>query len=220
MIITVAGSHTMSLAPQCATVRLRVSFESNDKAETIQRVEHEASRLNYEVDELRSSGAAPVTWASIAALNTRSWRPWNEQGKTLPVRHEASVDAFVKFKDFRVLSRYVSDWGSREGFDIQHIEWALTEKVRVELEGRALALAVVDARDKAQRMAAAAGAGSVRFLEIADPGMLAHGVDQSGYTEGFSTRMASSTMSHDGIDLSPEDIDISAHVHARFEADL
>ena len=42
-------------------------------------------------------------------LRTWSNRPWNSDGKQLPLVHHASVGIEVKFRDFGVLSRWVGE---------------------------------------------------------------------------------------------------------------
>lgn len=41
-------------------------------------------------------------------MKTRSWRPYNNQGKVLPMRYSAVADLHVKFADFQALAQYVS----------------------------------------------------------------------------------------------------------------
>jgi len=84
-----------------------------------------------------------------------------------------------------------------------------------------LAQAVEVARERAQVLATAAGAGEVRCLEVSDPGMLGH------RTEGEPMMLAASRSAYakdaggggEGIEIAPEDVDIEATVHARFTAD-
>ena len=79
--------------------------------------------------------------------------------------------------------------------------------------------AVKDAADKARVFAQAIGLGQVNAVAIADPGML--GVSGSGPAP--SPKIMRAAAMYDGggdagLDFTPEDIEVSASVDARFEA--
>ncbi|WP_203568727.1 SIMPL domain-containing protein [Aestuariimicrobium ganziense] len=106
------------------------------------------------------------------------------------------------------------------------VEWALTEKHRVEQEARVLAAAVFNARERAQTMATAAGLGEVHCLEVSDPGMLSsrarveHQFDSGGPAALRAAMPAGAPgSSSSGSSVSPEDIEFWESVHARFAAD-
>ena len=127
----------------------------------------------------------------------------------------------VKFRDFPTLAGFADHWGGRPGVTLGHIEWTLTETRQKETERSVLAQAVEVARERAQVLATAAGAGEVRCLEVSDPGMLGH------RTEGEPMMLAASRSAYakdaggggEGIEIAPEDVDVEATVHARFTAD-
>ena len=127
----------------------------------------------------------------------------------------------VKFRDFPTLAGFADHWGGRPGVTLGHIEWTLTEARQKETERSVLAQAVEVAREQAQVLATAAGAGEVRCLEVSDPGMLGH------RTEGEPMMLAASRSAYakdaggggEGIEIAPEDVDVEATVHARFTAD-
>ena len=79
-------------------------------------------------------------------LRTWSNRPWNKDGRQLPLVHHASVGIEVKFRDFAALTRWVGQHvANTEGFRVSHIEWALTSKRRTELRRQVRTRAVEDA---------------------------------------------------------------------------
>ena len=105
------------------------------------------------------------------------------------------------------------------GVTVNHVEWALTEATRATQEAEVLRRAVVDARSRAQAMATAAGQGEVRWVELADPGLLQGGARPTGAETYTATAMrAGKADAGGGTDVVPEDIAWQVQVHARFAA--
>ena len=90
------------------------------------------------------------------------------------------------------------------------------DRVALRLEESALTEAVADARRRAQVMAAAAGAGEVRVLEVADPGLLSGG--EAAQDSGVRFARAYGANGGEGIAVVPEDVTVEAAVQVRFEA--
>ena len=221
MEITVSGTGRSSLRPERATLHLTAGFESGDKAEAMSEATRVVNELSADLRRLKELDPSPTTWSAVLPIGTRSWRPWSDQGAILPMRHAASARIMVKFRDFPTLAGFADHWGGRPGITLGHIEWTLTEARQKETERSVLAQAVEVARERAQVLATAAGAGEVRCLEVSDPGMLGH------RTEGEPMMLAASRSAYakdaggggEGIEIAPEDVDIEATVHARFTAD-
>ena len=221
MEITVSGTGRSSLRPERATMHLTAGFESGDKAEAMSEATRVVNELSADLRRLKELDPSPTTWSAVLPIGTRSWRPWSDQGAILPMRHAASARLMVKFRDFPTLAGFADHWGGRPGVTLGHIEWILTEARQKETERSVLAQAVEVARERAQVLATAAGAGEVRCLEVSDPGMLGH------RTEGEPMMLAASRSAYakdaggggEGIEIAPEDVDIEATVHARFTAD-
>lgn len=221
MEITVSGTGRSSLRPERATMHLTAGFESGDKAEAMSEATRVVNELSADLRRLKELDPSPTTWSAVLPIGTRSWRPWSDQGAILPMRHAASARLMVKFRDFPTLAGFADHWGGRPGVTLGHIEWTLTEARQKETERSVLAQAVEVARERAQVLATAAGAGEVRCLEVSDPGMLGH------RTEGEPMMLAASRSAYakdaggggEGIEIAPEDVDIEATVHARFTAD-
>lgn len=217
MIITVVGEQRAARAPERATLSLRLAFEAGDPGTAMEALTHAAAQFSAELEELKHASPSPTTWSAVQAPGTRTWRPWSEKGTVLPLRHEASVRASVKFRDFPALSVWVSRWGQRPGWHVDGVVWSLTEQVRAELEASALAGAVGDARRRAGIIAVASGAGAVRFLEVADPGLLPN-TEGHASLEGGAVARAFAKDAQEGVAVSPEDVEVSVRLHARFEA--
>jgi len=218
MEITVAGTGTASLKPERATVHLSAGFEGPDPQTSLARTTDLVRRLADQIIRFEATRPSPTTWSAVLPIRTRSWRPYSDKGNLTPLVYAAVAQVQVKFRDFGALARFVDDWGGEEGVTLQSVQWALTEATRQEQERRVLAQAVSQARDRARVVAAAADAGDVRFLEVADPGLL--GGERPGAPQplAMSARPAAAAAMGGGgpVELAPEDIEVSAVVHARF----
>ena len=221
MEITVSGTGRSSLRPERATLHLTAGFESGDKAEAMSEATRVVNELSADLRRLKELDPSPTTWSAVLPIGTRSWRPWTDSGQLVPMRHSAHARIMVKFRNFPTLAGFADHWGGRPGVTLGHIESTLTETRQKETERSVLAQAVEVARERAQVLATAAGAGEVRCLEVSDPGMLGH------RTEGEPMMLAASRSAYakdaggggEGIEIAPEDVDIEATVHARFTAD-
>lgn len=219
MQITVQGHASAAFPPERATVHITIGFEGAEKGQVVRESTALANDFAEHVDELRQQDDSPVTWAALSALGTRSWRPHSTSGEVMPMRHGASAQAKVKFRDFTALSAFIDQWGGRDGISVNHVQWTLTETRRVREEAAVLARAVDEARQRAQAMATAAGAGAVRFIEIADPGLLSVGREFAGQ-QAYAMKARGGMHSPDeGVNVSPEDVELDATIQARFTTD-
>ena len=111
------------------------------------------------LEEVATAQRQPEAGAAVLPIGTRSWRPWTDSGQLVPMRHSAHARIMVKFRDFPTLAGFADHWGGRPGVTLGHIEWTLTETRQKETERSVLAQAVEVARERAQVLATAAGAG-------------------------------------------------------------
>jgi len=134
------------------------------------------------------------------------------------MRYGAGASLSVKFRDFKALAHYAAELGGRPGVTLNGVGWSLTEVTKAKVEAEVLAGAVKRAHDRALVMAKAAGAVSIVAVEIADPGLLRDVVStaETGY-HGAVTRGSAAGDGSEDIQLVPEDIEVSAAVHARFQ---
>lgn len=213
--ITVRGSFSAFQPPERGTVHATISYEGPQMQPVYERVARDLETVRDSVAGLLDG---PVTWWSAGQLRTSSTRPWNSDGKQLPLVHRASVTVDVKFRDFLELSRWVGQHiAGAEGFRVSSVEWALTEVRRDELRREARRRAVLDAADRAQQYSDALGLGAVRPVAIADAGMLgAHLRPDTGGGAPFARAAALRAGGGAEVEFVPEDIEVSAAVDARF----
>lgn len=218
--ITVRGHHRAYAQPERATARLAVAIEGPRQAEVHEAIA-EASRAVIEsIRPLHDPDRGPVTWWSTGQLRTGARRPWNKDGKQLPLVHHAQIDVQAKFSDFAALSRWAAEVLPWKGVRLAGIEWALTERRRHELTAQVRRAAVADARDKAQSYADALGMGAVQAVAVADAGMLGQGMRPERPEAAMYSRALAMAAPDGGgsseIELAPEDIEIDTSIDARF----
>ncbi|WP_102144841.1 SIMPL domain-containing protein [Mycobacterium hubeiense] len=217
--ITVRGSFKSFEAPERGTVHATISYEGPEMAPVYERTARDLETVKESITPLHNTTDGPITWWSAQNMRTWSNRPWNQDGKQLPLVHHASVTVEVKFADFTALSRWVGGHtASTEGFRVSHVEWALTEKRRDELARQVRTHAVEDAVTRAQQYADALGLGQVRPVAVADAGMLGNRPEGGS---GGGSYLAAAPMDRGvpDVELLPEDIEVSATVDARFVVD-
>jgi uncharacterized protein YggE len=219
--ITVRGSYSAFQPPERATARVTLGFEGPQMQPAYDRVVRDLDTVKASIVEIHDPERAPVTWWSTQHVRTWANRPWNQEGKQLPLVHHASVGVQVKFRDFAVLARWVGGHVERTaGFSLDGVDWALTEQLRHQLARDVRARAVQDAAERAQEYADALELGPVRPVALADAGMLGNGLHPTTGGAGPAFMRAGGA-AEDGaavLALSPEDIEVAAVVDARFVA--
>jgi len=214
--ITVRGSYTAYAPPERGTVHARVGIEGPAAENVYAHAARAAQELGGDIGNLHDPTAGPVTWWSSGQLRTWAHRPWNQDGKQLPLVHHAEVTFAVKFSDFAQLSAFATRAVATTGVTVERIEWALTEARKASMTGDVRARAVRDARDKAQAYADALELGPVRVVALADAGMLGDGLHPSG--DGGMRTFGRSAGAAGGADVQfvPDDISVAVQVDARF----
>jgi hypothetical protein len=198
-------------------LNLSAGFESDAKADAMRSTTVLVNQLRDEIQTLKAANPSPVTWFAVLPVRTRSWRPYNDKGETVPMRYAAAASLRVKFRDFKALAEFAETLGSRSGVTMEGVDWTLTEVTRIKIEQEVLASAVKQARERALVIAKASGAVSVVAIDIADPGLMRNVEGAADNSYGAAARKASGSSSED-IQLAPEDVVVSATVHARFQA--
>lgn len=216
--ITVRGSFSAFQSPERGTVHASIGYEGPEMQAVYDRVARDLETVKESVIQLEGDGQGAVTWWSAQQLRTWSTRPWNQDGKRLPLVHHATVSVEVKFRDFVAPSQWVGEHVSTtDGFNLSRVEWALTEKRRDELVEDVRTKAVQDAATRAQLYADALGLGAVSPVALADAGMLGtHALNEGG--GGFLRAAPASARGGPDVELVPEDVRISATVDGRFVA--
>jgi hypothetical protein len=212
--ITVRGSFAAFERPERGTVHATIAYEGPAMEPVYGRVARDLDAVKASIAPLENKDNGPVTWWSADQLRTWSNRPWNKDGKQLPLVHHAGVDFEVKFRDFSTMSRWVGEHvANTEGFRVVRVEWALTAKRREALQKDVRTRAVRDAVTRAQEYADALGLGQIRPVAIADAGMLAT-QPESGPSAAYMR--AAAVGGAPDVTLVPEHIEVSAKVDARF----
>ncbi|HMR22822.1 MAG TPA: SIMPL domain-containing protein [Micropruina sp.] len=220
MEISVQGTHEETVRPEIGRLHARAHAEASDKNEVLRTATAVVQRLHTELKRLQEAGQ--VTEIVVRPITTSSWRPIVKGRQAHPIfRAHAGIQA--DFTDFAALADLAAQFGATEGLELDSVEWRLTDATRRELEAVCLTRAVEQARDRAEAMARAAGAGEVTFVQLADPGLLG---DSPSVRQSFAASMAApmsgmmrgAKMADDqlaGIELQPEDLTVSAVVQAR-----
>lgn len=219
--ITVRGSYSAFQPPERATVRATLGFEGPQMQPVYDRVMRDLEAVKASIAAIHDPERGPVTWWSTQHVRTWANRPWNKDGKQLPLVHHASVGVQVKFRDFAVLARWVGGHVERTaGFSLDGVDWALTERLKHQLARDVRARAVQDAAERAQEYADALELGPVRPVALADAGMLGNGLHpMGGGVEAAAFRRGGGATDNDAeLALAPEDIEVAAVVDGRFVA--
>ncbi len=220
--ITVQGSHSARHPAERATVHLSVNHDGDKREPVFAAATATAEHLRTAITSLHNAASGPVvSWSSDAV---RVWgdRPWNNEGKQLAVVYHAVINFTAEFSDFDELSRFVETAATTELVTIGRIAWALAKERQLIVDNEVRAGAVADAVAKATAYASAIGLSTVTPTALADPGMLGEqsGTAGGGYELASSTRgfMKMDAVGTAALSLSPEDIEVSAAVDARFVA--
>jgi len=213
IVITVRGEHEERIAPEEGVIRLAVRAEGHERATTVARATEAASALRSALSA-REEAAEIREWSS-GRLTVWSDRPWNTEGRRLPLVHHASVEVTAAFSDLDALSAWAGEVASRDAIQVNGIDWRLSPATAREAEARVAARAVLVAVERATAYANALGRSEVVPVEVADAGLLGR-PDAPPAPRMMRAAMVADTGA--GLDLRPADIVVSATVEARFTA--
>lgn len=219
MRITLRGTDELGAPPERGTVRLRLQHEGADRSRVLEDTRRLVLGIQEDVRVLRAPGG-PVTDFHTDALAVHSWVPTDRDDRPQDRVHTASIPAWVEFSDFEELSARSFAWSAQEGVVVEGVDWDLTDGTRRDLEERTLAAALGDATRRARVLAAAAGAGDVRVVEVADRGMLGGSGDPGGATPvGVAGAwMLAAPAGDEGLRIEPRDVVVRAEVDVVLEA--
>jgi uncharacterized protein YggE len=215
--IAVTGRAEEKIAPELGAVTLSVGAQGAQRDEVYSGTSAAHERLLTELRGLEASGALD-TW-SAGQLRVWSYRPWNNEGKQLPLVHQANADVEVIFTDLTRLGEWVGEAATASELAIGGVEWRLTDATRRRVQEAAQRGAVADALTKAEVYASALGLGALTPVELADHGML------STQPQPIAPKvMAMRTAADFGggapaTEFAPAELVIEASVDARFTAE-
>lgn len=215
MKITVTGSATAEFAPELCDLALRVGTESGDRGTAVGEATVLAAAVGADIERISALNPSPLAKSAVQPLATRSWRPWNNEGVQLPLRHSAWVAMKLTWLGFQAMSDFIDRWGRDARVEVVDTAWRLTKEKERDERSNVLAAAVDDARDKASTLATAAGEGPVAFLELSDR-LLSIGYGLEG---GFTAKALAAPPGDGGVEISPADIELSATIQAIFTTD-
>ncbi|WP_167052134.1 SIMPL domain-containing protein [Salinibacterium sp. ZJ77] len=219
-VITVQGQHTARYAAERGTAHLAVSFDGPEREEVVTSATSTARQITEHIDSLHDASAGPIVSWSSDRVRVWSDRPWNNEGAQLPLVHHAQISITVAFSEFETLADVLGLFTVMPGVHLGGIEWELTKATRISALAEVRSRAVSDATDKARVYAQAVGLGTVRAVAIADPGMLGTGSPEPlvPRMEMMMARGTASDISGPKFAFTPDQIEVSAAVDARFEA--
>ncbi|MFF2369697.1 SIMPL domain-containing protein [Agromyces sp. NPDC058110] len=213
--ITVTGRAETRVEPELAAVTLSVGGSGEARDDVIARTGAAHERLLAAVRELEASGALD-SW-SAPQLRVWSHRPWNADGRQLPLVHEATADVEVVFRDFDRLGEWLGTASGSPELTVGGIDWRVTEATRAGARESAQRAAVADAVAKAGVYASALGLGTPVAIEVTDHGRL--GPAPSPMPKAMMMRAAADVSGAAVTEFAPQDLVIEASVDARFVAE-
>lgn len=214
--ITVVGHGARTYPPEQCTLSLTVRTDGRTAETASEPAQQLVRELTQLVEPLYNSDGGPIDRWSVDQVRHSRNRPFNQDGEQLPYVYQAEASVNVQFSQLDLVDAFVYAASALDGVSIDHFDWDLTESSRISHTLAVRELAVQDAVSKAEAYASSLGRTRVHAVAVADPGLLpgigAHGAADS------SPRMFAAKSTSAGFALKPEDITITASVHARFEA--
>ena len=214
--ITVVGHGAATYPPEQCTLSLTVRTDgrtAESASEPAQQLVREITRL---VEPLYNSDGGPIERWSVDQVRHSRNRPFNHEGEQLPYVYQAEASVEVQFSQLDLVDAFVYAASALEGVSIDHFDWDLTESSRLSRTLEVRERAVRDAVTKAEAYASSLGRTNVHAVAIADPGLLQGSAEHGG--PDASPRMLAAKSAPAGFALKPENITITASVHARFTA--
>jgi uncharacterized protein YggE len=217
--ITVQGTASSWHDAERATVFLTVAHDGPEREPILRATTTVTDEVSTALRGLHGDDG-PVTRWSADRISVWSQRPWNEQGRQLPLVYHASAAITARFRDSEALATFVERFAAVEGVTISSIEWDLSEETRLAVTTDVRRRAVEDAIAKATEYARAARLTTVEALAIADAGMLGDGQPGGGGMplERMSFKAAAADSGGVALAFTPDRIQVAAVVDARFVA--
>ncbi|MBM7505158.1 SIMPL domain-containing protein [Agromyces aurantiacus] len=216
-IIAVTGRAQERIEPELGAVSLTVGTSGGDREATLRSVGDSHERLLEEVRELEASGALE-SW-SAGQLRVWSHRPWNAEGRQLPLVHQANAEVEVVFRDLAALGAWVGSVSGTANVAVGGVDWRLTDATRDRVQETAQRTAVADAVRKAGVYAEALGLGTPAPVELADHGMLSEQPVPVMHKATMARAMAADAGAGPAPEFAPAKLVIEASVDARFSAE-
>ncbi|WP_454300883.1 SIMPL domain-containing protein [Salana multivorans] len=216
--IAVHGTASRKVPPELARVVVVSTATGDDRGAVVSRVVAQHERLAGEAARFEESGAAEG-WHSDGLTTGITWDWHTIEGSN--ERHRqfcADADVTVTFRDVASLQTWLVDVAQRDDVEVSEVRWELTDASRTAALSLLRAAAVTDAVTRAVDLADAAGLGTPRLAAIFEPG-LRPGTGEGGPVPMYARAMAADSGGGGGLDLRPQDIELTAAVSADFVTD-
>lgn len=219
-IITVRGEHTQSYPPDIATLTLNVNLDGSERSKVFDQASRVAEDLRTRITALHNGDHGPIIRWSSGTVSVWGDRPWNSDGKRLPLVFHAVIGFTATFNDFEALARFIEAAAETHGVSVGQLTWELTRENLRAATNEVRSLAVQDAVAKATAYAKTIGLDSVTATALADSGMLdsAPSAPGGGYALASARGLVAKGAGEPELSVKPEDIQVSAVVDARFVA--
>lgn len=214
--VVVRGHARRKYAAERATVAVAASLDDAERTDVYRRAVALQDRLTTDLRGLQDGGAVNK-WTS-GQVRVFSYRPYSKNGRA-QLRFRVDIRVEAEFDDFEQLSTFLDRWAVEDGLEIGRIDWDVTEENRESYEAELRQEAVRNAAVKARAFAEAAGRGEVTAVQLADPGMLQAPAEYSASRAMPLAAPAAMAGGGPTLDLTPDDITISAAVDAKFVAE-
>jgi uncharacterized protein YggE len=217
-IITVQGNFAANYPAERATVSISVHHEAAERgtafSATVAASDAVRKRIEHEVD------AAPAAIARWSSDSVQVWteRPWTQDGTPAAAVFHARTTTRVTFADLTMLAAWIEEVAAIDGINVDTLEWSLTPTRLTATTTEVRSRAVQDAVTKATVYAQALGLATVRAIAVSDPGMLGDQVQGTTAVAAKFSRVASVSDGSPTLSLTPEQIEVTAAVDARFIA--
>ena len=212
--IAVTGRAEERIAPELGAVTLSVGSSGAARDDVYARTSAAHERLLAEVRALEASGALD-SW-SAGQMRVWSYRPWNNEGRQLPVVHQSSAEVEVVFADLARLGEWLADAATSADLTIGGIDWRLTDATRRRVQESTQRAAVADAVAKARVYASALGLGAPTPVELADHGMLSAQPIRSSPKAMMTLAAGDTGGGAPATEFAPAELVLEASVDARF----
>ncbi|NYJ75244.1 SIMPL domain-containing protein [Allobranchiibius huperziae] len=211
LTIRVHETATRHCPAERADLQLRIQAEGTDKHAVAERVRTVLRLLTDELADLERGGA--VRRWSNEQVTTWSDRPYDPDGRRLPLTHQTSADVQARFADFEQLGHAVEQWCEIDEVRVEHVQWELTTATRNEASNSLRAQAVRSADEHAHQYARAAGKQAIEAVVIADSGSA-----QGGAEFREQARFAPSSGSSTDLRFAPRRIAVTIAIDVEFLA--
>ncbi|MDV2476162.1 SIMPL domain-containing protein [Rhodococcus zopfii] len=226
LTVTVAGHAEREYAPNRCTVALQVHADGATREQAADPVARAVAALTGLVTEMRERPGNPVKRWTFDQVRHSRYRPYSNEGATLPWRYTSAASITVTFHDFDAIGAFVDRVSGFEAVTVADLRWWIGRRSRQKKLARVRDLAVQNALDKAKGYTKSLGYSTFRAVAIADPGMLGLPTPPAPYPGGGPVMRSemhaglTSTSEESGpaFTLEPDRISITADVEARFEA--